>query len=197
MTSTREQGRIERRRLILEQAATIVSECGYNGFGLQELAARCGLTKPGLLHHFPSKEALLIAVLRDRDRRDEIAVVAATRAHTSAQTLLSCPSLSGVRETLHAIVSRNSTQPELVRLYAVLRAEALSPSHPAHDYFNAREAAARDLFAQMLSPHVADPPATARHLMALMLGLEMQWLRDGLSFDLIEAWDDAVSALLR
>lgn len=196
MTSTREQGRIERRRLILEQAATIVSECGYHGFGLQELATRCGLTKPGLLHHFPSKEALLIAVLRDRDRRDEIAVVAATRALTSAQSP-SCPSLSGVRETLHAIVARNSAQPELVRLYAVLRAEALSPSHPAHDYFNAREAAARDLFAQMLSPHVADPPAAARHVMALMLGLEMQWLRDGLSFDLVEAWDGAVSALLR
>ncbi|MDF0540872.1 TetR/AcrR family transcriptional regulator [Sphingobium sp. H39-3-25] len=195
MTSTREQGRIERRRLILEQAATIVSECGYNGFGLQELAARCGLTKPGLLHHFPSKEALLVAVLRDRDRRDEIAVVAATRAHTSAGNPPG-PSLSEVRETLHAIVARNGSQPELVRLYAVLRAEALSPSHPAHDYFNAREAAARDLFAQMLSPHVADPPAAARYVMALMLGLEMQWLRDGLSFDLVEAWDGAVSALL-
>jgi AcrR family transcriptional regulator len=195
MTSTREQGRIERRRLILDQAATIVSERGYNGFGIQELASRCGLTKPGLLHHFPSKEELLIAVLRDRDRRDEIAVVAATQDAAEGVTG-ERPSLQRVAKTLHAIVARNSTQPELVRLYAMLRAEALNPQHPAHDYFNTREAAARDLFGQMVAPHVTDPPTVARQLMALMLGLEMQWLRDGQGFDLVEEWDRAVSALL-
>jgi AcrR family transcriptional regulator len=192
MASMREQGRIERRRLILDQAITIVSERGYNGFGIQELATRCGLTKPGLLHHFPSKEELLIAVLRDRDRQDEIAVVAATQARIGDP-----PSLPQVRNILHAIVARNSTQPELVRLYAILRAEALNPQHPAHDYFNNRETATRSMFAQMVAPHVADPPAVARQLMALMLGLEMQWLRDGLDFDLIEEWDRAVSSLLR
>lgn len=196
MTSTREQGRIERRRFILDQAATIVSERGYNGFGIQELASRCGLTKPGLLHHFPSKEELLIAVLRNRDRRDEIAVVAATQSAAESVMGEHHPSLHRVREALHAIVARNSTQPELIRLYAMLRAEALNPQHPAHVYFNTREAAARDLFAQMVSPHVIDPSTVARQLMALMLGLEMQWLRDGLSFDLVEEWDRAVSALL-
>lgn len=195
MTSTREQGRIERRRLIIDQAATIVSERGYNGFGIQELATRCGLTKPGLLHHFPSKEELLIAVLRDRDRRDEIAVVAATQ-EAAEDVAGEHPSLQRVAKTLHAIVARNSTQPELVRLYAMLRAEALNRQHPAHAYFNTREAAARGLFGQMVAPYVTDPPTVARQLMALMLGLEMQWLRDGLGFDLVEEWDRAVSALL-
>lgn len=196
MTSIREQGRIERRRLILDHATSIVSERGYNGFGLQELAQRCGLTKPGLLHHFPSKEDLLIAVLRDRDQRDEIAVVAATwdMARTGDAGHLSLPQ---VRDTFRAIVARNSTQAELVRLYAILRGEALNPQHPAFDYFNQRESAVRTLFSQMIAPHVANPPAIARQLMALMLGLEMQWLRDEQSFDLVAEWDHALAALLR
>jgi AcrR family transcriptional regulator len=196
MTSTHEQGRIDRRRLILDHATSIISERGYNGFALQELALRCGLTKPGLLHHFPSKEDLLIAVLRDRDRRDEIAVVAATW-DTARAADIDHPSMLQVRDALHVIVARNSTQVELVRLYAILRGEALNPQHPAFDYFNQRETAVRTLFSHMIAPHVADPAAVGRQLMALMLGLEMQWLRDGQGFELVAEWDHAVASLLR
>ena len=38
-----------------------------------------------------------------------------------------------------AIVKRNAKQPEIVRLYALLSAEALQPNHPVHDYFTKRE----------------------------------------------------------
>src|SRR6476661_10532002 len=43
---------------------------GYSGSSLAGIAAAAGLTTAGLLHHFPSKEELLIAVLQERDRQD-------------------------------------------------------------------------------------------------------------------------------
>lgn len=195
MTDVRIQSRNERREQILSEAARIVSERGYHGFGIQELAQRCGLTKPGLLHHFPSKDQLLIALLRDRDRRDEIAVAAATDAGLAPEC--EPPSLAVVLGSLHAIVERNCAQPELVRLYAMLRAEALSPDHPAHSFFNAREAATLELFAQMVSGHVDHPRSVARALAALMTGLELQWLREDRGFDLLAEWDRAVATILR
>ena len=38
-----------------------------------------------------------------------------------------------------ALVRRNASQPEIVRLFAVLEAESLAPSHPAHAYFALRQ----------------------------------------------------------
>lgn len=191
-TSSREKTRIERRAEILAHTAAIVAERGYHGFGLQELATRCGLTKAGLLHHFPSKDQLLIAVLRDRDRQDEIAVNALAGLEGTSGDVVS---RSAMIAAFHAIVARNATRPELVRLYAMLRAEALSPDHPAHDFFGAREAATLDLFEQMIAPHAASPRSVARQAMALMIGLELQWLREDLGFDLVAEWDCAITTL--
>src|SRR5262245_32077515 len=63
-----------RRAQILDVAITLIGKCGYYGVGLQELAHHCGLTKPGLLHHFGSKDQLLLALLEDRDKQNETAV---------------------------------------------------------------------------------------------------------------------------
>ena len=42
----------------------------YLGMVQWAIAADAGLTTAGLLHHFPSKEHLLVAVLAERDRLD-------------------------------------------------------------------------------------------------------------------------------
>ncbi|HSI19305.1 MAG TPA: helix-turn-helix domain-containing protein [Sphingomonas sp.] len=195
MVTLRDDVRAERRAAILEQATAIVGEHGYNGFGIQELAQRCGLTKAGLLHHFPSKEQLLIAVLRERDRQDEIAVAAfpgvVEPGHGGDPA-----ALSTILTSLRAIVSRNATRPEFVRLYAMLRAEALHPDHPAHAWFCNREAATLEMFTQMVARHVDRPRSVARQVIALMSGLELQWLRDGQRFDLVAEWDLGIAALL-
>src|SRR5690349_23420538 len=59
-----------KRRDILDQAMALFGEVGYRGASLREIAARCGLSHPGLLYHFPTKEALLLAVLGHRDEVD-------------------------------------------------------------------------------------------------------------------------------
>jgi AcrR family transcriptional regulator len=183
-----------RREQILDAAIRIIGQRGYNGFGIQELAQRCDLTNAGLLYHFGSKDRLLIALLEDRDRRDAEAVTSVLGlAGLRAGTKLT---LDTVFKLLRAIVARNAAQPELVRLYTVLSAEAMNHAHPAREYFLAREAATLDVFASMIAPHVPQPRSTARQLLAFMSGLEQQWLRTNQGFDLIEEWDRGIVSLL-
>jgi AcrR family transcriptional regulator len=50
-------------RRILERAARLIFEKGYEGASMQDIADACGLTKAGLYHHVATKEALLIAIM--------------------------------------------------------------------------------------------------------------------------------------
>jgi len=49
--------------IILDRAAALFARRGYAKTSVQEVADAVGLSKAGLLHHFPSKEALHQAVL--------------------------------------------------------------------------------------------------------------------------------------
>ena len=53
----------ERYRTILETAARVICERGYEGAGVQDIADACGLTKAGLYHHIQSKEHLLFEIM--------------------------------------------------------------------------------------------------------------------------------------
>jgi TetR/AcrR family transcriptional regulator, cholesterol catabolism regulator len=50
-------------RRILERAARLVFEKGYEGTSMQDIADACGLTKAGLYHHVATKEALLLLIM--------------------------------------------------------------------------------------------------------------------------------------
>lgn len=54
---------IPRKELILERAEWHFAEHGFQGASLSAIARDCEVGNPGLLHHFPSKEALYGAVL--------------------------------------------------------------------------------------------------------------------------------------
>jgi AcrR family transcriptional regulator len=195
LASIREQVRKDRREQILDAAALIVSEKGYFGFGIQELATRCGLTKAGLLHHFPSKEALVIEMLRDRDERDKASVTNTIELSFGGDA--ASPSLDKVRATFLAIVERNLQQPDLVRLFAVVRAEALNPGHPAHRHMATRDAAALKLFENMLMPHTSSALSVARQVQATMHGLELQWLQAGYGFDMLRESEEHFERILQ
>jgi len=185
-----------RREAILDEAQRIIGECGYHGFGLHELAARCGLTRPGLLHHFGSKDGLLLDLLRHCDMRHERAAVAELGSHHDP---LSAPDIQRARliAGLQTIMARNIAQPELIRLQVILQAEAINHAHPAHDYFKAREATKLTLLAEHAATFSAHPMSTARQIIALWDGLQAQWLREDMTFDLLAEFDSAVASVIR
>lgn len=183
-----------RRRQIFDEAIDIIGQRGYRGFTLQELAQRCGLSNAGLLHHFPSKDQLLIGLLHERDRSDYEALDAAG-LNFRGTVDLPIP-YDDLFKALREVVLRDARRPEIVRLYAVLRAESLDADHPARDFFLDRAKRAFDDLVRMLESHVADPASTARQLIALHGGLEEQWLREERSFDLVAEWERGARILL-
>ncbi|CAN7469874.1 TetR/AcrR family transcriptional regulator [Phenylobacterium sp. LjRoot219] len=184
-----------RREQILDEAVRLIGELGYYGFTIQALAQRCQLSNPGLLHYFGSKEQLLVALLQDRDRRDAEAVTTIAGVIRQGDQEPT-PTLRQVLDLFRATVVRNASQPELVRLYAVLQAEALNSSHPAHGYFTARKARTIAAFSQMVAPYVGEPRSTALQLTAMMGGLEQEWLRADQGFDIVAEWDRVAAKLL-
>ncbi|HKG91620.1 MAG TPA: helix-turn-helix domain-containing protein [Gemmatimonadaceae bacterium] len=56
----------ERREEIFSAALELFSEVGYERATLNEIAARAGVSKGAVYHHFESKEALLIEMMRAR-----------------------------------------------------------------------------------------------------------------------------------
>lgn len=63
MSSGRRHEDGERYRTILETAARLICERGYEGTSMQEIAAACRMTKAGLYHHVQNKEQLLFDIM--------------------------------------------------------------------------------------------------------------------------------------
>jgi len=168
-----------RRAEILEAATELIAASGFNGVPLGAFAAACGMTKAGLLHHFPSKEHLLIAVLERRDERDVAAVIGSAEPAADPATS---------RAVVSRLVERNLRQRSIVQLYTVLSAEALDPAHPAHDYFRRRLAASRALLARRLFAWHPAPETAAVELLAFLDGLQLNWFRDP-DIDFTAQWE--------
>jgi AcrR family transcriptional regulator len=56
-----------RREQVVAAGLAVFAASGFHGGSVREIARRAGLSQAGLLHHFPSKEHLLRAVLAWRD----------------------------------------------------------------------------------------------------------------------------------
>ncbi|MFT4217075.1 MAG: TetR/AcrR family transcriptional regulator [Micropruina sp.] len=163
-----------RREQIVTAATELFSRVGYRHATVLELAQAAGISRTGLLHHFGSKEALLEAVLQRRDAED------AARFDLAAGDQTGLTALAALVE----LASYNASRPQLVALFAVLSAEASDPDHPAHDYFvqryrrtvdTVRRSLTRAGEAGLLAPRV-EPTRQARAIVALMDGLQVQWL---------------------
>lgn len=172
-----------KRQAILDAALEVFAESGYRAGSLREVAQRVGMSEAGLLHHFRSKSALLMAVL---DHRDDLA-----RAIVDFDQPDGIIALRG----LVALAERNASTPGVVELYCTLSAEATSPDHPAHDYFVRRYVFVRESIgaaferlkaAGALTPGI-DPHRAAVATTALMDGLQVQWLLDPSSTDMAQA----------
>jgi AcrR family transcriptional regulator len=186
---------VVRKRQIVDEAMRVIGQQGFNGFTIQVLAAKCGISNAGLLYYFGSKDALLIALLEEVERQDTEVIaplVEVARRMPDATE----ESLKVRVALLRTIVERFSERRELGRFALTLQSESLDPLHPAHNWFRLRQDAALRLFEDMVTGLVPEPATTARLLYAMMNGLSQEWLRDNCGFDLLAAWDDGVRRLV-
>lgn len=183
-----------RREQIITAATELFSRVGYRRATILELAQASGISRTGLLHHFGSKEALLEAVLERRDAEDT-ARLEPTQADGTGLAALAA---------LVELARYNASRPQLVALFAVLSAEASDTDHPAHDYFvrryrrtvgGVRRSLDRARRAGLLAREV-DPARQARALVALMDGLQVQWLLTPDEVDMAEEVRQQVQQLL-
>ena len=168
----------DRRDEIIAAATQLISAVGFNATTIDHFARAAGISRPGLLHHFASRDALLEAVLERRDGD----VIGAVHREATAQNSVEA------REVLSELVRVNADRRQLVQLYTILAAEALAPEHPAYDYFRRRQTAATRLFAERILPWHPEPLAAAAQVIAHLDGLQLQWLRDP-TIDLIGQWE--------
>ncbi|GAA2690468.1 MULTISPECIES: TetR/AcrR family transcriptional regulator [Nonomuraea] len=164
------------RSRILDSAMELFSRSGFYAVSLRDIAAHAGMTHAGLLHHFPGKDDLLIQVLARREQ------VAAEQALSSDSDLAPEELLSRHLDQ----ITLNMGTPGLVGLFVKVSGEASDPAHPAHDYFVQRYRRLRKRTAWLMSvlfdratpPIKHDPDAVAQQLLALVDGLQTQWLLD-------------------
>ncbi|WP_422114971.1 TetR/AcrR family transcriptional regulator [Brachybacterium sp. UNK5269] len=107
-----------RREQVLDGAAEMFAEHGYHGASLRDIARRVGLSHPGMLHHFASKDDLLGAVI---DRLEAHAQDALDRVDEL------CTSREAMLQALLEIWDPASAS---MQLLATFDAEVVSEDHP-------------------------------------------------------------------
>jgi AcrR family transcriptional regulator len=156
---------------VLDAALGLVAAHGLDAATLQLIADEVGRSKAGLLHHFGSRDALLLAIVEHRDAVN----------HRSFPVE---PGFAGSTK----LVAHNATVPGLIALFAVMSALAAADPEPTsrRDYFVARYARTRAGFVRQIEAGQqagtvrSDVPADqlATLIVAAMDGLQVQWLLD-------------------
>ncbi|MCT9819168.1 TetR/AcrR family transcriptional regulator [Microbacterium sp. W1N] len=163
----------ERRIEIIRTATAVFGAYGYRGGSLRQIAKQLDLSLTTVMHHFPTKAALLAAVLDQEDAADPDAEQRARR--------------DGFAPMVLGVVARNLGRRELVRMFSIVSAEATSPDHEAHDWLMRRYAAVTVDYARMIGHDqragrvrsTVAPEVLATLVVSGWEGIQIRWLADG------------------
>lgn len=179
-----------RRAAILDTAVELIARHGSRGVSLGDIAKAAGVSKTGLLHHFPTKEALLNATVDLRDAVDR---------HVHPQ-----PGVIGldVFDEVEHIFTQWLERPATLGLFTSLLAENLNVGDPLHDRLVQRaETVHANLVGALRAGVVrgdvradADVEATAYAIVAFVNGLETYWQLDPRIplLDMVASWKSAM-----
>lgn len=159
-----------RREEILDGAAALFAERGYHGASLRDISRRVGISHPGMLHHFSSKDVLLGSVI--------------DRLEVHAKGLLdSVEQMSGSPGALDAALAGpwNPTKHPMA-LLATLSAEIVNPEHPGRFRIARLRLVHEHVFESVLTGFQeqgrliegADPGFVARTTFSLLLSLAVR-----------------------
>jgi len=184
---------LAKRRDILDAAVEIFGSKGFTGGTLQEIADQVGMTHAGILHHFGSKHELLLEVLQHRDETD---VADLDEQHIP----------DGLALFRHLVRTAfvNAHRAGIVQAYVVLSAESVTDDHPGRDFFEKRYRTLRAEVAHAFAVVCAERGITAPEtvgfastsILAVMDGLQVQWLLDPDAVDLAHASEFAIEAIV-
>ena len=174
----------------MDAATEEFAESGFRAGTMKNIAERAGISQRGLVHHFASKEDLLLEVLE-------------ARTTESARLMRSGEPKDVLRSVVDVMVD-NARRPGLVELHAVLFAEATSSEHPAHAHHAARLSLWRDYLTGVFAALEADgalmpglnPAVVATTLVAVQDGVQLQWLYDPRTIDMAGAVDDYLASVV-
>ncbi|WP_433325267.1 TetR family transcriptional regulator [Spirillospora sp. CA-294931] len=191
---SRRERAAQRRAEIVAMAAELFARNGFRGTALADVAREAGITQPGLLHHFGTKEGLLIAVIEQRNADSE----------AYAMELLGLSPDVRLRE-LPNYARRNRERAGLAKLFTVLVAENLEPDAPAHEHFVDRYRAMRAIVTESLRRAQEDgeartdfdPWVKATEIVATLDGLQTQWLLDPDEVDIVDSVESYAATLQR
>ena len=169
------RGTAEKRARIIAAAFAEFSSGSYESVSLRSIAAAAQMSHPGLLHHFPTKQALLEAVLTAHEEADQRAFA----EHPPPQTV------AELADVMAAAVAVDRQERELVQLRARLGAAGADPKHPAHDFavrrYERLAAQTTQTIAALPAGEVApdvEPEEAATVLLATIEGLLIRSLTD-------------------
>ena len=146
------------------------SSRGYHGGSLRDIARQLDLSLTSLVHHFPTKSELLIAVL--------------DHSEVEAESVSPVATDEDIRTALSRRWVYNYGHPELLRLLAILASEASAPDHPAHAWFIDRYDRIVSRFTAAIEHDKSlgrtHPDVNAKESAHIILsawdGLQLQWL---------------------
>jgi len=182
-----------KREQILKAAVEIFGNKGSANGTLADVAEQVGITHAGVLHHFGSKQKLLLEVLSYRDQAD---VAELAKKHIPG----------GPELFLHLVRTAfaNEKRPGIVQAYTVLSSESVTDDHPGRDYFEERyttlrrevTAAFHELCAQEGVDDRQSIAAASAAILAVMDGLQLQWLLHPGEIELGAASEYAIRAIV-
>ncbi|WP_256695586.1 MULTISPECIES: TetR/AcrR family transcriptional regulator [Actinomyces] len=195
-------GSEDKRARILNEAVVLFGEHGYAGTSLADIANAADISKAGLLHHFSSKDELFAKVLERRDREDALSILVespavdddATEVPVDTVGNLDTLEVAGVAdldgnpwallERYIELLERNVAHRDLTAIYTATAVSVLDAEHPAHrwmaNHLNGAVERFESSFEAGKTAGLVDPQMpsrlVARSLVALIDGLQLQWL---------------------
>nr|WP_256693336.1 TetR/AcrR family transcriptional regulator [Actinomyces oris] len=195
-------GSEDKRARILNEAVVLFGEHGYAGTSLADIANAADISKAGLLHHFSSKDELFAKVLERRDSEDALSIlvespaVEGDAAKSPVDTVGNLDTLDvagasdldgnpwAMLERYVELLERNVAHRDLTAIYTATAVSVLDADHPAHRWMANHLNSAVERFessfeagktAGLVNPQMPSR-LVARSLVALVDGLQLQWL---------------------
>lgn len=166
-------GGVARREAILDATVDMIAEVGYHGLSMRDVARRVGISHPGVIYHFPSKDVLLMAVIERYEEQSNFLVssLADASPFEAFQAFIELGTHLGSSHTI-------------LEMECMLAVEASADVHPAHDHFLERFKGLQDVltaaFEELDKEGMLDSVSTPRELACQILGqwygLQIQWL---------------------